>query len=44
MTHGDSSPHLAPEFHDLAERRTRELNAAYEAIKRRAQGNEGGNG
>lgn len=32
--HPDKVAHLAPEFRELAERRTRELNAAWEALKK----------
>lgn len=36
--HPDKVAHLAREFQDLAERRTRELNAAFEAVERRLAG------
>lgn len=33
QTHPDKVAHMAPEFRDLAERKMRELNAAYEQIR-----------
>ena len=36
--HPDQVAHLGPELQELAERRTKEINAAYSAIKRRAPG------
>jgi preprotein translocase subunit Sec63 len=36
--HPDKVAHLAPEFRDLAEKRTRELTAAYDLAQRRLRG------
>lgn len=36
--HPDQVAHLGPELREVAERRTKEINAAYSALKRRSQG------